>query len=709
MVPHVLKSIPDYEMKGPLPYPQSAMSTISISVLFGALLALGLHSIFGEAPLWVPAVVISLALMTLLIHRVAQKKRGSEQSSPDPDVDSMLQTFCDRVPTMLGILELQDSDMLHIYDNPTACRFFGVLPGDTRGKTTSELQLSSDLIKLWIEKCKESQRQNAPIEFEFQCGGSPDRRTFRAIVCLTGESENKYPIFCYMAGEISDLKRTEASLQKTRERLESTVHAAHLGLWDWDIPSGRVIFDGCWASMLGYETQGVSQHISAWETLVHPDDRPLVRRALNDHISGQTPEYTCEYRIQKKDGSWIWALDCGRIVERESNGTPLRALGILQDISEAHSIKEELQQSSKRKDEFLATLAHELRNPLAPLRTGLQILKKDPSSPQASEARAMMDRQLCHMVRLIDDLLDVSRITRGALELRREIVSLNQCVETAIESSKPFIDRANHRLSVVCDSGPLMMEGDPARLSQVVSNLLINSAKYTPPGGTISLTVSKESEEAIIKVSDNGVGIPSDMLDAIFEMFGQVNRTLDRSTGGLGIGLALVKRFVELHGGYIRAESAGVGKGSTFSIRLPLLRKDQGLIPDGQGKPGSAHEELAMKNILIVDDNVDGAASLAMYLEMLGHHVLVAHDGPQALEAIKKEMPPIILLDIGLPGMSGYELAHTIRALPQGDKPLVVAITGWGTDEDKKKTADAGCNIHLTKPVDLDELGRLIA
>lgn len=704
----MLSSTPDYEMRGPLPYPHSAMSTVSISVLSGALLALGLHYVFGQAPLWVPAVVISIALLALCIHRLIQKRANAEHTVGNPDSHSILQTFCDRVPTMLGILELHDSDMLHIYDNPAACRFFGVLPGDTRGKTNSELQFPSDLIALWLSQCRESQRRSAPIEFEFQRVIASTTHTYRAIVSVIGESKNKHPIVCYIAGDISDLKRVEASRQKIQDRLESTMNAAHLGLWDLDIQSGRVLFGGCCATMLGCETDGLSQHVSAWEMLIHPDDRALMRKALNEHISGHAPEYTCEYRLQKRDGTWIWVSDYGRIVERDPNNTPTRALGIFKDTSEERALREELQQSSRRKDEFLATLAHELRNPLAPLRTGLQIIKKDPASPQASEARAMMERQLSHMVRLIDDLLDVSRITRGTIELRKERISLQHCVETAIESTKPFIEQAKHQLSAVFESSALLVHGDPVRLSQVVSNLLINSAKYTPSGGSISLIVSRDNSQGIIKVSDNGVGIPSNMLEAVFDMFGQVNRALDGSNGGLGIGLALVRRFVELHGGTISAESAGVGRGSTFTIRLPLVSADEERNPDGPNQYRDADKRPEVRKILIVDDNVDGAASLAMYLDMLGHTVVVAHDGHQALDAIRREMPRIILMDIGLPGMSGYELARTIRALPDGDKPIVAAVTGWGTDEDRKKTADAGCNLHLTKPINLDELVRML-
>jgi len=510
-----------------------------------------------------------------------------------------------------------------------------------------------------------------------------------------------------IVADVTERKKTEEQARFDKERLSLALEAGELGFWDWHIPSGVVQFGGCWASMLGYRNDEIEPHVRAREVLVHRDDMPVVQESLQRHFRGEVAIYEVEHRLKRKDGSWCWVLDRGRVVERDNEGNPLRMVGIHADVHEQHLIREELRAAAKRKDEFLATLAHELRNPLAPLRTGLEIIKRNPAGAQASQARDMMSRQLSHMVRLIDDLLDVSRITRGKLELRIEDITLQNVVDLAVESSKPAIDTARHTLSVELPLEDIQLHGDLTRLSQVLSNLLLNAAKYTPEGGFIKLSASMEGGFVVVQVSDNGIGIPQEMLRAVFEMFGQVNQTLDRAQGGLGIGLALVKNIVELHKGEIRAESLGSGKGSTFTVKLPaqVLKR---IVVAEDPKAAAIEEEVPMKKILVVDDNVDGAMSLKLYLELLGHEVGVAHTGHEAISHVMKEMPALIFLDIGLPGMSGYEVAHKIRELPHGKQPIIAAVTGWGTEEDKRKSLEAGCNVHLTKPIDLSEAEKLL-
>jgi PAS domain S-box-containing protein len=511
-----------------------------------------------------------------------------------------------------------------------------------------------------------------------------------------------------MIGVVSDIterKRVEQQSTFDKERLSLALEAGNLGFWDWHVPSGSVQFGGCWASMLGYQFDEIEPHVRSWEKLVHPEDMPAVQRALEAHFKGERPVYEAEHRLLHKDGSWHWILDRGRVVERDERGAPVRVVGIHADIHEQHQIREELKAASKRKDEFLATLAHELRNPLAPLRTGLAIIKRNPSGPEAAQAREMMSRQLSHMVRLIDDLLDVSRITRGKLEIRSDDITLQSVVESAIEGSRPFIDAAHQTLSVELPIEEVRIRGDLTRLSQVLSNLLVNAAKYTPEGGYIKVAASMQGADVIVQVTDNGIGIPPEMLTSVFDMFGQVNQTLERAQGGLGIGLALVKRIVELHKGEVKAESLGLGKGSTFTIKLPA-RVERAR----QETPDAAKEEglFNMKKVLVVDDNVDGAMSLKLYLELLGYEVSVAHTGHEALVQVAKEMPAVIFLDIGLPEMSGFDVARKIREMSHGKEPIIAAVTGWGTDEDKRKSAEAGCNVHLTKPIDLSEAEKLL-
>jgi len=369
--------------------------------------------------------------------------------------------------------------------------------------------------------------------------------------------------------DITERKKIEEEVKRSQERLNLALEAGNLGLWDWHIPTGAVHFGGNWASMLGFSPDDIEPHVRAWEHLVHPDDKADVERELKRHLDGLTPVYEVEHRLRTKSGAWIWILDRGRVVERDAQGRAIRAVGIHADVHEQRMIREKLNSEAKKKDEFIATLAHELRNPLAPIRTGLEIIKRDPSGTAASQAREMMNRQLLHMVRLIEDLLDISRISLGRLELRLEKITLQAVVESALENSRPAIETAMHQLTVRMPKEEVPFRGDLARLSQVLGNLLINAAKYTLPGGKISLIANLDGNEIVIRVADTGIGIPADKLSEIFEMFSQVYSPLDRTQGGLGIGLALVRRIVQMHGGSVCAESDGLGKGSTFTVRLP--------------------------------------------------------------------------------------------------------------------------------------------
>jgi signal transduction histidine kinase/DNA-binding response OmpR family regulator len=370
---------------------------------------------------------------------------------------------------------------------------------------------------------------------------------------------------------------------------------------------------------------------------------------------------------------------------------------------------DQLREADQRKDEFLATLAHELRNPLAPIRNGLQIMKLSPAGSAIAPVREIMERQMEQLVRLVDDLLDLSRITRGKIELRREPLDLAAVIDEALEVSRPLVEAARHELTVTLPPEPLRVEGDLTRLAQVVSNLVNNAAKYTPEGGHIAVGVIREGDTAVLQVSDDGIGIPADMLSRVWEIFAQVDHHLERAQGGLGIGLSLVKRLVEMHGGRVEAKSAGPGRGSCFSVRLPLAPKqakphERNGHSNGEqtdGKPGQLR-------ILVVDDNVDGARSLAMLLRLGGNEVRVAHDGPSALEAAAEFRPSAVLLDIGLPGMNGYEVARRMRGMPQLKRTVLIAQTGWGQDSDRRRSQEAGFNAHLVKPVDLGELQSLL-
>ena len=383
---------------------------------------------------------------------------------------------------------------------------------------------------------------------------------------------------------------------------------------------------------------------------------------------------------------------------------------VSQDVTERRRLEHDLRKLAsdlsevdRRKNEFLATLSHELRNPLAPLRNMLEILKRAAGSRErVSQTLDTMDRQLGHLVRLVDDLLDLSRITHNRIDLRKSQVELASVIDQALQACRPLAESGGHDIQVIVPPEPLRVHADPVRLTQVFGNLLNNSCKYTPRGGKIRVTAKREENEAVVTVEDTGIGIPPEKLDSIFDMFTQIDGSRERSQGGLGIGLTLVKRLVELHDGSIEARSAGEGRGSEFVVRLPIMIARADVVP---GAAVSAHDATHVQRILIVDDNRDAASSLAVLLQITGHETFTAHNGQTALEAVAKHRPNVVLLDIGLPMLNGYEVCRRIRKQPGGSDTIVIALTGWGQEDDRRKSREAGFDGHLVKPV---EYGALI-
>jgi signal transduction histidine kinase/CheY-like chemotaxis protein len=370
---------------------------------------------------------------------------------------------------------------------------------------------------------------------------------------------------------------------------------------------------------------------------------------------------------------------------------------------------DQLRQADRRKDEFLATLAHELRNPLAPLSNALQLWGFAKNNPeQLEELRGMMQRQVRQMTRLIDDLLDVSRISRGKISLRTERVELGTLVTAAVESVKPIIAGNNQRLEISVPQTPVFVNADATRVSQVIGNVLHNAAKYTPEGGEISVCVTREGTNACVSIRDTGCGIPPDLLSSIFEMFQQVDQTLDRAQGGLGIGLTLAKRLIEMHGGSIQAKSDGAGHGSEFVITLPAVTVEETSEPEPP-PIRSAPPDLTRRRILVVDDLQESALTLARMLRAIGQEVTTAHDGYTALAHAREHRPEVVFLDIAMPGMNGYEVARRIRALSEIEAPVLIALTGYGQDDDRKRAREAGFDFHLTKPASIEQLISLVS
>jgi signal transduction histidine kinase/CheY-like chemotaxis protein len=375
-------------------------------------------------------------------------------------------------------------------------------------------------------------------------------------------------------------------------------------------------------------------------------------------------------------------------------------------LVERQKTEQQLRNADRRKDEFLATLGHELRNPLSPILNSLEILKLSGAFEDArtAPACAVMERQVHHLNRLVDDLLEVSRITRGIIEVKKELLDLSAIVKAAVETSRPLLDNLRHEIRLDLQTDQICVAGDPVRLTQVFANLLNNAAKYTNHGGLITIATRCENGEAIVSVKDNGIGIAANVLNQVFDMFMQVDRSTRRSQGGLGIGLTLVKSLVQMHGGSVEAKSDGPGLGSEFIVRLPLL--EAAAMPQETQR---RIQPLPERRILIVDDSRDGGESLAMLLRVLGAEVALAHSGRQALECVASFQPDVVLLDIGMPGMDGYEVARRIRANPAYRSMQLIALTGWGQDEDRQRSAAAGFNHHLVKPADVDKLRQLLS
>ena len=445
-----------------------------------------------------------------------------------------------------------------------------------------------------------------------------------------------------------------------------------------------------------------------WLRFVHPDDV----QAMADDWSAcmrEGRQWDREFRVRGADGKW-YSILARAVPMRDEQGEICGWAGINLDIGRLKQVENELRELDQRKNEFLATLAHELRNPLAPLRNGLEVLRiAADNKPMADKARSMMERQLHQMVRLVDDLLDVSRVSRGKIELRRDNVELAAVLRNAIETSQPLMAERGHRLATRLPGDKIVVYADMTRLSQVFWNLLNNAAKYTEPGGHIDLAVEMGDGTVAVTVRDDGIGIPQEMLSRVFDIFTQVDRSLEKSQGGLGIGLSIARRLVEMHGGRIEVQSGGHGKGSAFTVTLPA-----GVVPGEARIPaGSAARAgvtaMACHKILIADDNTDSATTLSIMLEMLGNEVRVACDGEQAVEMAKEFQPDAVLMDIGMPRMNGYDACARLRGMPETNRAFMVALTGWGQQEDKDRSRAAGFDHHLVKPVEPAMLASLIA
>ncbi|HET8695920.1 MAG TPA: ATP-binding protein [Gammaproteobacteria bacterium] len=438
--------------------------------------------------------------------------------------------------------------------------------------------------------------------------------------------------------------------------------------------------------------------------ITHPDDVTRSVQLFED-AKKDGRSYTAEKRYVRPDGSIVWvSIDVSSL--SMGRGAPLATMGICQDITSRKQTEDALREADRRKDEFLATLAHELRNPLSPIVNGLELLTAVGRDPEFFEdIHGILTRQARHMVRLVDDLLDVSRITRGKIELRKDRVDMAAVVKSAVETARPGIDAAGHRLQVMLPQHPLIVEADASRLSQVLSNLLNNAAKFMEHGGEITIAAERDGNDAVVRVIDRGIGIPQHLLERIFDLFTQADTSLERPHSGLGVGLTISKRLVELHGGSIVAWSEGPGRGSEFAVRL-ALDPVQALDGESDDYPNG---DVTPRRVLVIDDNAAVLKSLCLLLRTLGHDVRGANDGRAALALGAEFEPEAVLLDLAMPNCNGYDTAALIRGQPWGRNALLVALTGWGQEEHRQRTKQAGFDRHFVKPIEGWQLQALLA
>ncbi len=516
-----------------------------------------------------------------------------------------------------------------------------------------------------------------------------------------------------LGGVAAQGRDAQERAELSERRLLLAMSAARLGAWDWNVATGEVIWSSGLEPLHGIARGGFEGTFDAFRALIHPDDFDRVDTAIRNAVETRTP-YEAEFRIRGEDGVTRWMAARGQIIGEAAD--ELRMVGVGIDVTRQKELEAELrekarqlQEADRRKDEFLAMLGHELRNPLASIVYAAELLEKhDPLA--AGQGRAIIRRQSEHLTRLVDDLLDVARITRGTVRLERQRVRVERVIAPAVESWSDLIVQRRQLFSIDGPAAPLWIDVDPMRFTQVISNLLHNAIKFSPEEARISIRVTEENGWAVIRVSDTGEGMTPEVRARVFELFAQGSPPLDRPQGGLGIGLTLVRRLVELHGGSVEAASKGAGLGSELTVRIPAAPPpaDASTVTAKAVSSPPARKAPRARQILVVEDHADVRNVLQMLLERDGHHVRTASDGPGALAEAQQRPPEVILLDIGLPGSNGYDVARELRAIPRCANAYLIAVSGYGQRQDRARSAAAGFDLHLLKPIEPMKLLELV-
>ena len=599
-----------------------------------------------------------------------------------------------------------------LHANAVLCRITGYTRAELLTRRFADITHPADLEKDWSQ----ARRLLAGEIDSYAMDKRYVRRDGSVVwatltVSLQRAADGTPEYFISVVDDISERKRTEQRLHENELRMRLALEASGAATWVIDYQQGAIEhFDDRSCELAGLDAQTRAWPPGTFCQLLHPEDRPRMQSAARTTHEVAGPGPIVEYRVLRHDGAVIWLQGSG-IVQRDADGQAQQFIGVSIDISadkrREHELRQTIQKladADRRKDEFLATLAHELRNPLAPIGNGVQIMKLHAAADDKLRRTAeMMERQMSHLVRLVDDLLDLSRITRGKVTLREEPLDLRQVLAGALEAAAGPIAAKRLQLEVQMSAEPISVEGDQHRLAQVFSNILSNATKYTDAGGRLWLTLAREGDEAVVTVRDSGIGIAPESLETVFEMFSQLRPPGHGGEGGLGIGLALVRQLVQLHGGRVEARSQGEGYGSEFVVRLPAL----GPAPEAAAASPAAQaaaSHAGTRRVLVVEDNPDAAESLRALLELLGHEVHQAADGAAAIAAVRTFRPDVVFMDIGMPGMNGLEATRQIRELPLTRQPLIVALTGWGQDADRERSQFAGVDHHMVKPIDHEAL-----
>jgi PAS domain S-box-containing protein len=653
------------------------------------------------------ATLTAMVVSTLLIGwtaRALNRIDGSRRLADEALRQSreQLRLVADSAPVYLARCDRQSR---YLFVNLAYAQRLGRQPREIVGKTIVEVLGSAayESIQPYVAAALSGRRVDFELEIPYEQLG---RRFMHCSYVPDVDGAGLVRGLVAIIVDVTERRQMEDALRDSEERFRMIADNIADLAWTADRLGWATWYNRRWYEYTGTTFEQMRDR--GWESVHHPDHVERVRQKLERCLARGEP-WEDTFPLRGKDGAYRWFLSRALPI-RDDGGQVVRWFGTNTDVTERVLLEQSLKETDRRKDEFLAMLAHELRNPLAPIRNAAQILGMvGPPQAPVQQAREIIERQVAHLARLVDDLLDVSRITRGKINLEWAPVDLAQVVANAVEGSRPLIDARRHELHVSLPTEPVLVEGDSTRLTQVVLNLLNNSAKYTPEGGDIGLTLRREDGDAVISVRDNGVGIAPDLLPRVFDLFIQAERTLDRSQGGLGIGLTMVQRLIELHGGTVRAHSDGVGRGSEFVVRLaamPCPLAGAGVVADGRAAgETSAHSR---RRILVVDDNRDSAESLAVLLRLLGNDVRTALDTPVALTVAEDYQPHVVLLDIGLPGLDGHAAARRLRAIPALGATVLVALTGYGSPADRRRSEESGFYAHLVKPVAFAALRELL-